>query len=199
MKQILIGWLAAQGVALANDATDQAVFDAFNKEMSTRSASITILGNEKNTLTSNLTTLTSERDAQKKLAADNATALANEQAARKAERKNAATFAVDLAIQRGKLTVADREGKITALENSTSFDAEVKALTEGKPVVKTEAVSGKQQAALGNEAKQAQAEYQEAFKTELVATGQDPIRAHNNVMRLPKYAGLAAKLVPATH
>ena len=196
MKQLLIGWLAAQGIALANESTDQAVFDAFNKEMLTRTTSITALGNEKTTLNTTVSTLTSERDAAKKLAADSATALGNEQTARKSERKNAATFAVDLAIQRGKLTVADREGKITALENSTSFDADVKALVEGRPVIKTEAVSGKQQAALGNEEAVLMNEYQQAFAAELIATGQNPVQAHNNVMRLPKYSGLAAKLAP---
>jgi len=196
MKQLLIGWLAAQGIALANESTDQAVFDAFNKEMLNRSTSITALGNDKTTLNSTVTTLTSERDAAKKLAADNATALGNEQTARKAERKNAATFAVDLAIQRGKLTVADREGKITALENSATFEADVKALTEGKAVIKTEAISGKQQAALGNEETVLMNEYQQAFTAELAATGQNPVQAHNNVMRLPKYSGLAAKLAP---
>ena len=28
------------------------------------------------------------------------------------------------------------------------------------------------------------------------ATGQNPVAAHNNFMRLPKYTGLAAKFVP---
>ena len=48
----------------------------------------------------------------------------------------------------------------------------------------------------GSEEQQTQAEYQSAFKTELAATCQDPVAAHNNIMRLPKYSGLAAKLVP---
>ena len=199
MKQLLIGWLAAQGIALANDATDQAVFDAFNKEWLAKSTSVSALGNEKTTLTGTINTLTSARDAEKKRADETATALGNEQTARKAERKSAATFAVDLAIQRGRLTPADRETKIAALENSTNFEADVKPLIEGKPVIKTEAVSGKQSAALGNEQQQMQAEYQEAFKTELIATGQNAIQAHNNIMRLPKYSGLAARLAPATH
>jgi len=203
MKQILIGWLAAQGIALANEATDQAVFEAFTKEMSTRSANISALGNEKTTLaTVTVPTLTKERDDYKKKSEDAGVALGNEQSARKAERKSAATFAVDLAIQRGKLTVADRETKITALENSTTFEADAKALTDGKPVVKIageSTESGKQQAALGNEAKQAQAEYAQAFATELVATGQNPVQAHRNIMSMPKYSGLAAKLVPVQH
>jgi hypothetical protein len=203
MKQLLIGWLAAQGIALANDATDQAVFEAFNKEMLNRSTSISALGNEKSTLNGTITTLTADRDAANKRADEADQALANEQTARsaaglaiKTERRNAATLAVELAIQRGKLTPADRETKIAALENSTAFDADVKTLTEGKAVVKTEAVSGKQDAALGNEAAQARAAYQEAFKTELVKAGQDPIKAHNNVMKLPQFTGLAEKLEP---
>ena len=59
MKQLLIGWLAAQGLALANDATEQSVFDAFLKEMQTRSSSISALGNEKSTLNGSLTTCAS--------------------------------------------------------------------------------------------------------------------------------------------
>ncbi len=191
MKNILLGWLAAQGIVLANDASDESIVKSVQQAASKNNEKISALGNERDTAAGKLIALENEK---KNLTA----ALANEQAAHKSALRHAATFAVDLAIQRGKLTVADRESKITALENSSTFDADVKVLAEGKPVIKTEAVSGRQQAALGNEAQQTHAEYQEAFKTELIATGQDPVRAHNNIMRLPKYSGLAAKLVPQT-
>lgn len=190
MKQLLIGWLAAQGIALANEATDQAVFEAFNREMLNRSTSISALGNEKNTLTTDL-------GVQKKRADDAGVALGNEQTARRAERKGRAEMTADLAIQRGRKTVAERGAVIAALENSADFEKDARALLEGRPVIKTEAVSGKLQAALNNEQQQTQAEYQDAFRIELMATGQNPVAAHNNIMRLPKYAGLAAKLVPA--
>jgi hypothetical protein len=197
MKQLMIGWLAAQGVSLANDATEQAVFDAFHQEMRARSSSVSALGNEKNTLTTiTIPALTRERDDYQRQSSDATAALANEHAARLAERQRAATFAVDLAIQRGRLLIADRAAKIAALENSATFEADARTLLDGRAVIKTEAVAGKQRAALDDEARQTHAEYQEAFSAELLATGQNPVQAHLNIMRLPKYAGLAVKLAP---
>ena len=130
MKQILIGWLAAQGVALANDATDQAVFDAFNKEMLTRSTSITTLGNDKTTLTTTVNTLTTDRDAQKKRADEAITALGNEQTALKTERKARLEAVTDLVITQGRLAVAERDAKVselTALAND-KLDGAITAL-----------------------------------------------------------------------
>jgi hypothetical protein len=112
----------------------------------------------------------------------------------------AATAVVDLAIQRGRKTVAEREAVIAALENSGDFVADSQALLEGKPVVKIAGQDTQSGKALANEeAQQVQAEYQQAFNSELIATGQNPLQAHRNVMTLPKYAGLAAKLVPLKH
>lgn len=196
MKPTIIGWLAARGITLANEATDQAVVTALQGAFDKAAAVPAALGNEKTTLAGQVTVLQSEKNTLANRATQAETALANEQTARQAERKNAATLAVDLAIQRGKLTVADRAARIAALENSTAFDADVKTLVEGKPVIKTEAVSGRQSAALGNEAQALQNEYTQAFNAELLATGQNPVAAHNNIMKLPKYAGLAAKLQP---
>jgi hypothetical protein len=136
MKQILIGWLAAQGVSLANDSTDQAVFDAFLKENQKHTTSLTALGNEKTTLTQTVTTLTSDRDAHKKRADDATVALTNEQTAFKAERKARCEAVVDLAITQGKLDVAGRESKVNeliALAND-KLDAAITAL--GKLPVK---------------------------------------------------------------
>jgi hypothetical protein len=115
MKSLLIGWLAAQGIALANESTEQAVFDAFLKEMGTRTATSTALGNEKTTLTTNVQSLTAARDAEKKRADDAVTALANEQTALKAERKARCEACVDLAIAQGRMDVAGRDGKVTEL------------------------------------------------------------------------------------
>jgi phage I-like protein len=136
MKQLLIGWLAAQGVVLANDAADQSVFDAFNKEMLLRSTNIATLGNEKTTLATKTSTLENDLAESRKKLTEATTALGNEQTARKSERTRAAKLAVDLAIQKGKLTPAERDARITTLENSADFDADVKALTDGAPVVK---------------------------------------------------------------
>ena len=126
MKQLLIGWLAAQGIALANDSTEQAAFDAFLKHMSTQSGSLTALGNEKNTLTATVTSLTAARDAEKQRADDAALALANEQTAFKAERKARCEAVVDLHIGAGRLAVAEREAKVnelTALANEKLAEA----------------------------------------------------------------------------
>jgi phage I-like protein len=115
MKQLLIGWLAAQGVALANDATEQSVFDAFQKHVGTQTTTLTALGNEKQTLTTTVNSLTTARDAEKKRADEAVTALANEQTACKAERKARCEAVVDLAITQGKLDVATRATKVDEL------------------------------------------------------------------------------------
>ena len=199
MKPLIIGWLAAQGVVLANDAADQVVFEAFNKKMLETNTTLSTLGNEKTTLTTKTGTLEADLATTKTKLTETATALGNEQTARKAERTRAATLAVDLAIQKGKRTIAQREAEISTLENSADFDAAVKALIEGAPVVKIagqDTQSGKQQSALSNEQTALQNDYNKAFQAELIATGQNPTKAHQNVMTLPKYAGLAAKLVP---
>lgn len=120
MKQQLIGWLAAQGIALANDSTDQAVFDALQKHAGTQTSTLTALGNEQQSLTTTVNSLTSERDAQRQRADEAATALANEQTALKAERRARCELAADLAVTQGKLTVSERDAKVaelTALAN----------------------------------------------------------------------------------
>ena len=200
--KLIAGWLIAQGVALANSEapTEMQVLEAFQKLHTTKTEAAVALGNEKQSLSGQITTLESERDAQKKLATDNATALANEQTAHKASRKAAAGLIVDAAITRGIKSVAERDATIEALANSADLEKDGKALLATRPVHKTEQsgrdMSGKQESALSNEAQQLQAEYDSAFKTELAATGQNPVAAHNNIMRLPKYTGLAAKFVP---
>jgi len=115
MKQLLIGWLAAQGIALANDSTDQSVFDAFNKEWLARTTTSTALANDKTNLTQTVNTLTADRDKEKTRADQAATALANEQTAFKAERQARVEACVDLTITQGKLDVAGRAAKVTEL------------------------------------------------------------------------------------
>ena len=41
-----------------------------------------------------------------------------------------------------------------------------------------------------------QNEYNKALQMEMIATGQDILKAHRNVMTKPEYSGLAAKLQP---
>jgi hypothetical protein len=128
---------------------------------------------------------------------DRVTTLANEITE---SRKLRAELTVDLAIQKGKLTVAQRDEKVTALANSAdeaAFKAESDKLFEAANVVRlpADAISGKQ--ANGEPEAQALAnEYNEAIKAELPNTGQNIVQAHQRVMSLPKYKGLAGKLVP---
>jgi hypothetical protein len=191
MKNILIGWLAAQGTALPNDATDQSVMEAVQKAVAKNTAGATALANEKDQAVGKATALENELTTAK-------TALANEQTARKTERKSRAEMAVDLVIQKGRLAVAGRDAAVIALENAADFDAEFKKLDGAAPVVKTgtDSASTKQAAALNNEADQIAADYKKALENELPKAGQNITEAHRRIMTLPEYSGLAQKLVP---
>jgi hypothetical protein len=200
MKNILIGWLAGRGVTLDPNASDQAVVAAVQTAATADTGKITALGNDKAGLETRITALENERDTAKREKETAATALANEQTARKAERRGRAEAMTDLAIHRGILTIAEREDQVTALENSADFNQDAKALL-GKPAThKTTtnnlAQSGKQGAALDNEAAVRTAEYDAAFKVELPLNNQDPVKAHRAIMTKPQYAGLAAKFTP---
>ena len=189
MKQILLGWLSAKGIVLANDSSDQAVVAAVQKVAAKNDEQSNALANEKDSFETKSVALENELSASK-------TALANEQAAHKAARKQAAELAADLAIQRGSKNVADRAATVTALENSVDFAKDSAALLAANPIRKMDAIGGKQNSALENEAEQTAAEYKAALQAELIVTGQNVVAAHANVMKLPKYAGLATKITP---
>jgi hypothetical protein len=200
--KLIAGWLLANGVALANaeSPTETMILEGFQKLHSTKVNEATALGNDKTTLGGRITALENERNTEKSRADQATTALANEQSARKAERKGRAEATTDLAIHRGILTIAEREGQVTALENSADFDKDAAALLAKQPATKTTSnntsVSGKQSAALSNEEQETRSQYDTAFKAELIANGQDPVRAHAAVMKKPEYKGLAQKLMP---
>ena len=199
--KLITGWLLAQGISLANaeSPTETQILDALQQWHTTAATNLAALGNERQSLSDQLAALETERDAFRQQAEAAATALANETLARQSERQGRAEAITDLAIQRGKTTVAQREAHVTALANSPDFELAARALLASATVVKTagqEVQSGKQNAGLGGEQQQLQAEYSQAFQTELIATGQQPARAHQNIMTLPKYAALAEKLLP---
>ena len=130
MKHLLIGWLKTKGVTLANDASDLSVLKATQKAFTDDAAPVESLANEKETLRGEkiifqerITALENEKSAA-------ATALANEQTARKVERKARAEAIVDLAITKGKLKPADRTAKIDLLAN-TADDAAFKTTSDG--------------------------------------------------------------------
>ena len=201
--KLIAGWLIAQGVALANaeNPTETQVLEAMKTVLTSKAGEVTALGNEKSTLTGKITGLEGEKATLTTRATTAETALENERTQNAAARKALAGVVVDEAIRLGIKTVADRDSAITSLANSADFAKDADALLKTKPVHKTDRsgldMSGKQQAALSNEAQALQNEYNAAFQTELQATGQNPVQAHRNIMTLPKYTGLAAKLVPA--
>jgi hypothetical protein len=88
------------------------------------------LSNDKTSLVACVQTLTTERDFERQRAAEAVTALANEQAALKAERRARCEATVDLVITQGRLSVAEREAKVTELIALTNeqFSAAVKTL-----------------------------------------------------------------------
>jgi len=193
MKKLLLGWLAARGVALANDAADETVLKAFEKHVSGQTASLTSLGYEKTLL--KITALENEKST---LAARNrelATAIKREQAACQAERRSVAEALADLAIHRGIKTVAERNATIQALANTRELTKDAIALLTQKPAHTTTTngrdVSGKQHAALENEQETAVREYQTVFAAELPLCNQDATKAHASVMK--KYPTLAEK------
>lgn len=200
MKQTIIGWLAAKGIVLANDASDQTVMASVEQAFRKSSDAATALGNDKTAQASRITALENEKSTLSARAQTAESALANEKNARQALARMAAAAITDEAIRRGIKTVAERDNTIAALENSVDFAGAARALFETKPSTKTTgndtAISGKQQAALGNEEQEALNEYNVAFAKELPMANQDPVKAHNNIMRKPEYKGLAEKLRP---
>lgn len=137
MKQLIIGWLAAMGITLANDASDQTVLDALQKAHKEKADASAALGNEKTTLAGKVTTLENEKAtlttqlAEKSTAlTQSQTALANEQTKTKAERQGRAEAVVDLTIAQGKLAVADRATHVTTLANAADFAAEAEKLAK---------------------------------------------------------------------
>jgi len=188
-----------QGAALANaeSPTESQVLEAIKTVLTAKAGEVSALGNENSTLASHLTALEADLTAQRSRAAEATTALANEQTARKTERQGRAAMTVDLAIQRGKLTVAKREETVAALENSAHFDRDATAMLAVPNVVKIAGQDTETGKMLANDEGAAlQREYNSAFQMELAAAGQDPVKAHRNIMSLPKYAGLAARFVP---
>jgi hypothetical protein len=200
MKELLLGWLATQGVALANDVSDTGLVQAVQAAATRGADQLTALGNEKSQLDQRLAALENEARTAAEQTAQAHTALANEQAARHAERQTAAGVVVDEAIRRGIKPVAERAAALAALANTAAFAQDAAALLALSPARATTTNgldrSGKQQAGLSDEAQALHNEYQQAFQAELMAAGQNPAKAHANIMTLPKYGGLAAKLMP---
>jgi hypothetical protein len=157
MKALLIGWLAAKGIVLANDASEQAVFEAFQRHQTSTSTEVTTLGNDKTTLSGQITTLQNEKTTlggqvtaltnERTNLTNQVTALTND---KKTERKGRAEAVVDLVIHQGRLAIAERDAQITALENSADFDKDAKALKEKAVQFKVGSQNAESSKALAN-------------------------------------------------
>lgn len=129
MKQLLIGLLAARGIALANDAPETDILGKTAGIITSLEGEVTTLKGERTALANEKTALTAERDAVKtalttaeQTAAAARTALANERTAH-------AEALVDLAIAQGKVAVADRATRIATLTGATTPEAFAAART----------------------------------------------------------------------
>jgi hypothetical protein len=187
--KLITGWLLAKGVAVAGgDApTETQVVEALQQFHTARAGELTALGNEKAALAGSQAELKSQ-----------STVLENENAALKtrvaSERQGRAAAVADLAIARGKATVAERAMKIQALENAVDFERETSALLSSATKFKTtgNAESGKvlSNHGLGSDPRE---EYCAAVEKHMKESGEtDPIKSHHAVMK--KDPGLAEKL-----
>lgn len=195
--KLIAGWLLANGIALANaeSPSESEIVSSLQRHYSTKTGEIVALANDKTSLTGKITALENDKSALTTQVNEKTTALANALTVGKAERKGRAEAIADLAIARGKISVAERDANVTALCNAsdeTAFDAAAKSLldsaTKHRIGGQVDVRSGK--ALANDDAAGARAEYDEHFKDALMKTGQDPIKAHAMVMKLP---GLAEK------
>lgn len=135
MKQLLIGFLAARGIALANSVSEedmlgrlQGVVTKLEGDVATINTEKTALANEKaalltdkQSLTDQVVALVTEKQQLTEAAKTTTAALAN-------ERATVCGLLVDLAIEQGKVAIADREQRITRLKEAKDFESEKNAL-----------------------------------------------------------------------
>jgi hypothetical protein len=174
--KLITGWLAANGVAVAEAANETQVLEALQRFHLAAAGEVAALGNENSILAG------ANADLRGR-----GTVLENENAALKAglaaERRGRAAAVADLAIARGKVTVAERAAKIRALENAGDFEREGSALlgSATKFRMAGNAESGKMLAnhGVGGDPRE---EYCAAVERHMKESGEtDPIKAHRAV------------------
>lgn len=129
MKSLLIGLLVGQGIALANDASDDVVLKSANDYIGRLRTDLTALGNEKASLTTRVAALETELNAEKAAHATAKTALEASKTSLANERAIAAPQIVDLAIHQGRVPVAERDARIAKLKGASDLQGEVTALS----------------------------------------------------------------------
>jgi hypothetical protein len=185
--KLITGWLLANGVAVAESPNETQVVEALQKFRAAQAVEAAALGNENSTLAGARAELQS-----KGLALENENAALRTRVA--VERLGRAAAVADLAIARGKATVAERGARIQALENAEDFERETSVLLGSATKFKTagNAESGKvlSNHGTGGDARE---EYCAAVEKHMKETGEtDPIKAHHAVMK--KEPGLGEKL-----
>jgi hypothetical protein len=128
MKPLLIGLLVANGVAIANDASDDAVLKNINELLARQRTDLTALGNEKGTLSGRVTQLEADLNAEKTAHSQAKTALETARTSLANATELAAVAHVDLAIREGRVAVADRESRIARLKAAADLKADTQAL-----------------------------------------------------------------------
>ncbi|HEX4119338.1 MAG TPA: phage protease [Verrucomicrobiae bacterium] len=183
--KLIAGWLMAHGAALANaeSPTETQVLEALQKLDTAKAGEVTSLGNEKTQAAGKITTLENQISEME-------TRISN----LKTERTSHASAVVDLAIARGKLSIAERGARVQALSNAQEFQTAATALlgsatlyrtpdnTEGRKILSNQGTDG-----------DPREEYCASVEKYMKETGEnDPIKAHHAVMA--RNPGLAEKL-----
>lgn len=171
MKHLLIGLLAAQGITLANEATDDAVFARINERLRALADQGTTLANEKAHLAGRVTALESDLTAEKTARTKSDTDLVAAQTALGNERKAHAGAVVDLAIAQGKVAVADRDARIQLILSAADFSAAAAALANEAPKHKTTGSATGDRRADANNTPATAARQVTALANELIRTG----------------------------
>jgi hypothetical protein len=183
--KLIAGWLIARGAALANaeSPTESQVLEALQKLDAAKAGEVTSLGNEKS------------QAAGKIIALENQIAeMETRLTALKSERTGHASVVVDLAIARGKLSIAERANRVQALSNAEDFEASTTALLGSATIYRTPANSEGRKI-LSNQGADGdpREEYCASVEKYMKETGEnDPIKAHHAVMH--RNPGLAEKL-----
>jgi hypothetical protein len=128
MKSLLIGLLVGQGLALANDASDDTVLKSANELLAKLRTDVTALGNEKATLSSRVTALESDLVAERTAHATTTTLLESNRTAIANERAIAVPAIVDQAIHQGRLSIAERDFQIAKLRGAADLVTDASAL-----------------------------------------------------------------------
>jgi hypothetical protein len=184
IKSTLVGWLAAKGIALSNDCSDNEVLKGVEKAFQDHATAA--LTNSKESGDEKITALENEKTEL----AGKVTALENEKT-KLGEKivsftKARAEQGADLAILKGKRTIAQRAEVITALSNDATYEAEFKKIMDSATVVRLNRWDQKDEKALANDTNSENTTdtYCQAVAKHMKDTGEtDPIKAHKAVLK----------------